>query len=95
MKKFLTIALLASLAAPASADISRMFGKSSNPKNIAAPYAPPKGYDNQHWVSPNECTYSRAQAPGYAPTWHLVLNGTQYGLTDAHSGCAIIIRPGW
>ena len=28
----------------------------------------------------NGCSYSRAQAPGYAPTWHLIVNPQQAGL---------------
>ena len=33
----------------------------------------------------NGCSYSRAQAPGYAPTWHLIVNPQQVGLpTPAH-----------
>ena len=95
MKKLVTIALLMAVAAPASADISRVFGKSSSPKNAAVAGGPPPGHEGQHWISPDNCTYSRAQAPGYAPTWHLVLNGSQYGLTDAHSGCTIMYRQQW
>ena len=39
------------------------------------------------YVTPDGCTYSRAQATGYRPTWHLILNGAAAGLTDAHRRC--------
>ncbi|SLN58288.1 hypothetical protein [Roseisalinus antarcticus] len=51
--------------------------------------APPASYTAQHWTDPRTgCSYSRAQAPGYAPTWHLIMNGAQIGLTNARAGCA-------
>ncbi|MEP3665214.1 MAG: hypothetical protein ABJN42_00605 [Roseibium sp.] len=97
MKKLLSSTLavglvsLSMIGAPAMADISDVFGPSSNPKTPAG-WGPPASYTNQNWISPQGCTYSRAKAPGYAPTWHLVLNGSQYGLTDAKAGCPILMK---
>lgn len=33
------------------------------------------------------CSYSRAQAPGYAPTWHLIVNPTKMGLPARPRNC--------
>ncbi len=84
--------LFACAASPALAgDISDVFGKSSNPDQGGVVYGgPPAGYADQHWVSSDGCSYSRAKAPGFAPTWHLMLNAAHVGLTDAHSGCTIM-----
>jgi hypothetical protein len=51
---------------------------------------PPVGYSKEQWISSNGCTYFRAQAPGYAPTWHLVVNGAQVGMTNAHDDCVVV-----
>ena len=66
---------------------------------LAAPAAaqerlgPPASYTAQHWVDPQtNCSYTRAKAPGYAPTWHLIFNGAHVGLTDAHSRCPMMLR---
>jgi hypothetical protein len=93
MKFLLFTVLAAALGTSAMAgDISETFGKSSSSNAANAPRAggPTAGYSDQHWVSPNGCSYSRAQAPGHAPTWHLMLNAAHVGLTDAHSGCVIM-----
>ena len=86
-----TIAVLAALSVPAMAgDLSEVFGKSSSPKK-AFGTGPAATYTNQHWISPQGCSYSRAEAPGYAPTWHLILNGSHVGLTDAKAKCPIMM----
>lgn len=86
------IALLCTVAAPAAADISERFGPATDPNNPVGKVSPPASFQGQHWVSPKGCSYSRAQAPGYAPTWHLILNGKHVGLTDAHSGCPVRLQ---
>lgn len=95
MNKHISLASLVTIAAlslsacgGSSSDISDNFGRASNPNKIGRSDGPPAGYDDQWWVSPDGCSYSRAQAPGYAPTWHLMLNAAHVGLTDAHRGCA-------
>ncbi len=51
---------------------------------------PPMTFTATHWTDPaTGCSYARAQAQGYAPTWHLILNGADFGLTDAYRGCAV------
>ena len=95
MKSFTKAALIATatlIALPAQADISDMFGRATNPDRSKAAVAPPAGHDSDWWISANGCTYSRAQAPGYAPTWHLVVNGAHAGMTDAHFDCAHMIQ---
>lgn len=71
-------------------DISEHFGAASEitPEVSSGPGA---HYDRQHWVSSDGCSYSRAQAPGYAPTWHLILNGAHVGLTDAEPHCPVML----
>jgi len=35
----------------------------------------------------NGCSYSRAQAPGYAPTWHLIVNPQRIGMPARPKNC--------
>lgn len=98
MKIFKTVsavALLASLAACGGAgDISDTFGNASNIKPVK--HGPPPGHVGQWWTDPsNQCSYSRAQAPGYSPTWHLILNPHHIGQPNAHSGCPVMLKPGY
>ena len=81
MIRSLSIALVAAvtLATPVAAQVSSS-GPSSNSVNAT-------------WIDPNTgCSYARAQAAGYAPTWHLILNGGAFGLTNAHGGCPVILH---
>lgn len=86
MKSALALAALAIVLATA-APASDLIGPRPDPR--ALPQGP--GHAGQLYVSPDGCTYSRAQAPGYAPTWHLVRNGAVLGLTNAHKGCATML----
>ena len=45
-----------------------------------------------YMTTPDGCSYVRAQAPGYAPTWHLILNPHHIGQPSAHRGCAALLR---
>ena len=56
----------------------------------AHPY-PGASYQGQVYVTPGGCSYSRAQAPGYKPTWHLIRNGAAAGLTNAHRRCPTML----
>ncbi len=48
-----------------------------------------------YWVDPQSgCSYARAQSPGHPPTWHLIINGSRYGLTDYKPGCPGVLRSG-
>ncbi len=40
----------------------------------------------------NGCSYSRAQAPGYAPTWHLIVNPQTVGLPKAPRKCKPMLQ---
>ncbi|KAB7610261.1 hypothetical protein F9L33_13185 [Amylibacter sp. SFDW26] len=70
-------------------DISDFIGPSSG-DNIKISAAPANAY-GQHMTLANGCSYSRAQAPGYAPTWHLILNPHHLGQPNAHKGCAAML----
>ena len=52
----------------------------SNPK-------PPETYVGQWYTTPDGCSYSRAQAPGYPPSWHLILNPHHIGMPGAKKSC--------
>lgn len=60
---------------------------------------PPSSYTEQHWFTPDRsCVYSRAQAPGYAPTWHVIIN--PWALYPDMKGkpshkCPTMLEPGW
>ncbi len=70
-------------------DISDFIGPSSG-NNIRIVAAPTGAY-GQHMTLANGCSYSRAQAPGYAPTWHLILNPHHISQPNAHRGCAAML----
>ena len=44
-----------------------------------------------YMTTPDGCSYSMAQAPGYAPRWYLIMNPHHIGMPPAHSGCAGVI----
>lgn len=69
-------------AAPATADLSKTFGKASAKKvrGGSADMLPPPGYQGQWWVAPNNCEYSRSGRPGEV-VWFLIIN-------TAHRNCA-------
>lgn len=48
---------------------------------------PPAGYVGQWYTTPAGCSYTRAQAPGYAVTWHLILNPHHIGKPNAKLSC--------
>ena len=77
----LTLAALPALAQPTSSQPPQ----STQFQNAGVAY----------WVDPNTgCSYTRAQAHGHAPTWHLIVNGSRIGMTDAKAGCAVMLRSG-
>ncbi|UMA66249.1 hypothetical protein LVO79_07350 [Roseivivax marinus] len=49
--------------------------------------SPPQSYSGQWFTTPDRCTYSRTQAPGYRVRWILVLNPHHVGTPPAHRGC--------
>ncbi|WP_417719008.1 hypothetical protein [Salipiger sp.] len=57
-------------------------------RGYTAGQVPAAGFRDQYFTTSDGCTYSRAQAPGYAPTWHIVVNASRIGGRDRHRGCA-------
>ncbi|NDU99635.1 hypothetical protein [Pseudoroseicyclus tamaricis] len=75
---------LVALAAPAAAQQATL-RVAPGPSPTAGP---PSSYTERTWTDPRTgCSYVRAQAPGYLPTWHLIINGSYVGLTDARRDC--------
>ena len=72
-------------------DISSTFGPASAMKAPTGSYRPPETFQGQWFTAPNGCSYSRAQAPGYPPSWHLILNPHHIGQKPAHSRCAAML----
>ncbi|SHI83416.1 hypothetical protein [Wenxinia saemankumensis] len=54
--------------------------------------APDSLYSGQWFTTPDGCSYSRAQAPGYLPTWHLIVNPHHIGQPAPHRGCPAMPR---
>ncbi|WP_428927629.1 hypothetical protein [Marinibacterium sp. SX1] len=52
---------------------------------------PPVTHAGQWYTAPNGCSYSRAQAPGYPPTWHLIQNPHHIGKPNARGGCPAML----
>lgn len=48
---------------------------------------PPDSFQGQWYVTPQGCSYSRGKAPGYRPTWHLILNPHHIGQPPAKAKC--------
>lgn len=53
---------------------------------------PPASFSGQWFTTADGCSYSRAKAPGYAPTWHLIQNPHHIGGRAPHRGCPVILR---
>lgn len=61
----------------------------------AAPAMVQQVASGDYWIDPSTgCSYARTHVPGWPPSWHLIRNGTQIGLTDARPHCAITLRAG-
>lgn len=52
---------------------------------------PPASFTGQWFTAPNGCSYSRAQAPGHPPSWHLILNPHHIGKPGARSSCPVML----
>ena len=76
----LTLTLGGPAAAYQSVEAVSMKGKS-------AYTPPPDTYAGAYFTTQDGCSYRRAQAPGYQPTWHLILNPYHIGKPSAHRGC--------
>ncbi len=58
---------------------------------FATPSCPPETFTAQIYTTPQGCSYSRAQAPGYPPTWHLILNPQRVGLPTPSGRCPVML----
>lgn len=92
MPRYLSaLALLIALLVPAPAAANRTVrAVSMQGKDGYAP--PPDTHDGAYFTTHDGCTYRRAQAPGYRPTWHLVLNPHHLGRPKAHRRCPGSLR---
>jgi hypothetical protein len=45
----------------------------------------------QTYTTPDGCSYTRAQAPGYPATWHLIINPERVGLPTPTARCAAML----
>lgn len=79
------LAAALSMATPADA----LFGLGK--RETAPVLGPPASYDGQWYTTPEGCSYSRAKAPGYAPTWHLILNPHHIGQPNATARCPAML----
>lgn len=90
MKMLCTAALLAALTTLTAAGSAEAFGL--NGARSALKQAPPPDYQGQWYTTPDGCSYSRAQAPGYPPTWHLINNPHHIGKPNAKRGCPAMLQ---
>jgi len=82
-------ALILAAATPVSA-LQRVEAVSTRGK---AGHVPPADTaTGNYFTTEDGCTYRRAQAPGYAPTWHLIQNPHHIGKPSAHRGCPGSLR---
>ena len=54
--------------------------------------APPASYQGQWYTTPDGCSYSRAQAPGHAPMWVLIINPHHIGQPNAGRHCVAVLQ---
>ncbi len=90
MKKIVAVAALAAVsgfALSGHAHAAGLFGFKSQLKNPP----PPVNYQGQWYTTPDGCSYSRAKAPGYAPTWHLIINPHHIGQPNARKSCPAML----
>ena len=80
MKTLAVILGIALLQTPLLAASASAAGSNAHPK-------PPANYQGQWYTTPGGCSYSRAQAPGYPVTWHLILNPHHIGKPAAKPSC--------
>ena len=59
----------------------------------APTWGPPSSYQGQWYTTPDGCSYSRAQAPGYEVMWVLIINPHHIGQPTAGRHCQMILRP--
>lgn len=88
MKTSIFAVALSLMAAPLAADIQGFTTGLSDDATIWQAAAPANGnFSSQIYVTPDNCSYRRTQAPGYPPMWILILNPYHLGLPDAHRSC--------
>jgi len=85
--KTTTIARIATFAAAAliagQAGAFTVTGPRDRPTNPS-----PSGAQPGQWhTTPAGCSYSRAKAPGYPATWHLIINPHHIGQPNAKATC--------
>lgn len=90
MKLLCTAAALALLTTFAATGSAGAFGLSAAKSALKNP-PPPTNYQGQWYTTPDGCSYSRAQAPGYAPTWHLIINPHHIGQPNAKASCPAML----
>ncbi len=65
----------------------------SNSAQTQIQFSTKSGDSTGQWQTlSNGCSYSRAQAPGYAPTWHLIVNPQAMGLPARPRGCKSLVQ---
>ncbi|QEW18388.1 hypothetical protein LA6_000551 [Marinibacterium anthonyi] len=62
----------------------------ANGKTVHGP-RPPATYTGQWYTTPSGCSYSRAQAPGYPASWHLITNPHHIGKPTAKANCPTML----
>ncbi|KMK67486.1 hypothetical protein [Puniceibacterium sp. IMCC21224] len=90
MKTSILAATLALMAAPVAADIQGFTTGLSNDATVwnAASRAPTGGNVSESiYVTSDNCSYRKTQAPGHPPMWILIVNPHHLGLPNAHRGC--------
>lgn len=90
MKLLCTAAALALLSTFATTGPSHAFGLNNAKAALMNP-RPPANYQGQWYTTPDGCSYSRAQAPGYAPSWHLIINPHHIGQPNAKASCPAML----
>lgn len=90
MKLLCTAAALALVTTFSTIESAQAFGLNSAKAALKNP-PPPANYQGQWYTTPDGCSYSRAQAPGYPPSWHLIINPHHIGQPNAKASCPAML----
>ncbi len=90
MKKLVAVAALATVSAFAIAGPAQAF-ELGGAKAQLNHQKPPAAHQGQWYTTPDGCSYSRAQAPGYPTSWHLIINPYHIGQPNAKASCPAML----
>ncbi len=91
MKKLIALAVLVTAIGLVLATSAEAFFLNGGTRDQLKNQRPPDSYQGQWYTTPDGCSYSRAKAPGYRTTWHLIINPHHIGQPNAKKSCPVML----